>query len=118
MTDVAAWIEEELGLDVNETQRAILHAMFPPPPPPAPPVPPSNWTKAKRWFNRVVLRRKPGISLSTFDRVLRETYAPGLAATINQQSPLMKMLQQSIAKRHGEIEGRHAVWTIKDEVVE
>ena len=59
-----------------------------------PTVPPSNWTKAKRWFNRVVLRRKSGISLSNFDRVLRDTYAPGLRAQIMESSPLLEWIKK------------------------
>lgn len=83
--------------------------------PPKPVVPPSNWTKLKRWFNRVVLRRKHGISLSNFDAALRDIYAPGLRAAINEQSPLMAMIAKSSAKKDG-IKGQHAVWTIVDEV--
>lgn len=77
-----------------------------------PPAPPSNWTKAKWWFNRVILRKKHGISLSTFDRVLRETYAPGLRAEINRQNTLMTVISKDANQR----KGQHAVWAIPDEV--
>lgn len=77
---------------------------------PTPVVPPSNWTKIKRWFNRVVLRRK-GPDLTVFDRTLREVYAPGLRAQIEAQSPLMEM----IAKRPNERAGQRITWAVRDE---
>jgi hypothetical protein len=102
MTNVADFIEDELGLEVTDEQRRIIDAMFPPPPPYVPPKQP--WQRrAKRWFNRVILRRKVR-GLSSFDRALKEHYGPGLAAQINSQSPLLARIKQD--------NGR-AVWKVK-----
>lgn len=122
MVDVAAFIEEELGLEITAEQRRIIEAMFPPPPPYVPPAQPWH-RRAKRWFNRVVLRRKGPMSLTAFDKALKEHYAPGLRRALDQQtvlydavatrdgweSPMQKNL--NFARRYGK--GYKAVWNIK-----
>ena len=108
MTDVADFIEEALGVEVFPWQRAIIDLWFPPPPPYVPP--PVTWqVKAKRWFNRVVLRRKPGVGLETFDRVLKDVYGPGLREQINQSNTIMSL----VAKHNAGKPGQRATWKVK-----
>lgn len=111
-----AWQRKVLAAALAEDREEVEYLAWweePPPPPP----PPSNWTKAKRWFNRVVLRRRHGQSLSNFDAALKDIYAPGLRDAINQSNPLMARI-----KSYGDLkpgtQGRTAVWTIKDEAVD
>lgn len=101
-------IEEELGVDLFDWQRDIIDAWFPPPPPPTPP---TTWVRFKRWFRRVILRRGyNSVSLTAFDRTLRDVYGPGLRDSINQSNTLMASIHGG-----GKMKGQHAVWTIRDE---
>jgi hypothetical protein len=104
--EVVQFIEEELGQEVYPWQRAILDLWFPPPPPYVPPK--QTWqVKARRWFNRVILRRRP-MSLSGFDAALRSIYAPAMREHINQHNTLFtKIRDEGIAN------GRSAVWKVK-----
>lgn len=103
MTNVADWIEEELGLEVTAEQRRIIDAMFPPPPPYVPPKQPWH-RRVLRWFKR----RKQSQSLANFDKALRDVYGPAMREHINQHS----VLYRGLTKNAGEAP-RQAVWTVK-----
>ena len=92
MTDISDFIEEELGIDVLPWQRQILDNMFPPPPPYVPPKLKLRF-KVRNWYRRVILRKKPN-SMALFDKALREVYAPGLRAAINESNTFMKVLHR------------------------